>query len=160
MPRTISAAIQAGIDEHIPFVSHLVELLLPTPQYWSTGGAITWNGHDWQGVGLEIDTISETSAQIKIRNDNNFGSAMALNNLIRDVEIRIYLHYNGDAVEMFRGYGADVRIAAMSVIISLVTNRQINALAPRRRIAAPTFTHLPLLGQIIKWGTESLQVEL
>lgn len=158
MPRTLSAAILTGIDEHIPFVSHLVEVLLPTPQYWSTGGAITWNGHDWQAVGLEIDTIGETAAQIKIRNDNNFGSAFALNNLVRDTEFRVYMHYNGDAVEMFRGYGADARIAAMSVTISLVTNRQINALVPRRRIAGPTFTNLPKLGEVIQWGTESFKV--
>ena len=160
MPRTLSEILQAGIAEQIPFISYLVEMRLPTPQYWSTGGPIAWDGHDWQAVGLEIDTVGESAAQIKIRNDNNFGSALALNNIIRDIEFRVYVYYSGDAVEMFRGYGSDVRIAPMNVSISLVINRQINAVVPRRRIARPTFSRLPQLGQIIKWGTETMQVTL
>lgn len=158
MTRAVSTEFQDGMDAQIPEPAWLVEALLTPPLYWSTQDGVTWNDKTWTRVGLEIQGPSETGAVIKIRNDDNSGSALVLNNLLRDIEFRIYLYYNGAAIEMFRGYGSDSSLGKMAVTINLLPNRAINAKVPRKRLAAPTFTHLPKLGEVIRWGTESYKV--
>jgi hypothetical protein len=156
--RTLSAPMLTGIAAHITEPVYLVEVLLAQPFRWTTSDALSWNGYSWQPIGMEIEEIGETAARLQLRNDNNSGSALVLNNKLRDTEIRIYLYYNGDAVEIFRGYGSDSSVAAMTVSIDILAHRSANALAPRKRLASPLFTRLPKLGEVIKWGTESYQV--
>jgi len=156
--RTLSAPILTGIGQHITEPVYLVEVLLTIPLYWTTADATTWNGHDWQAVGLGIDGISETSARLELRNDNNVGSALVLNNTLRDTEFRIYLFYGSDAAEIFRGYGSDASVKAMEVSIELVANQSVNALEPRMRLAGPTFTRMPKVGDVIKWGGQFYKV--
>lgn len=156
--RTLPGPMEAGLAEHIPFPVYLVEVLLTPPLYWGTAEISSWNGNSWQPNAVVVESISETGAHLRLRNDNNSGSALVLNNTLRDVEFRIYLYYSGDAVEVFRGYGSDAAVAAMDVNISLIGHRAINALIPRKRLAGPTFTHLPKLGEVIEWGPDSYKV--
>jgi hypothetical protein len=102
--------------------------------------------------------VSDNGATIQLRNDNNTGSALVLNNTMRDKECRIYLLYNGDATEIFRGYCTDARVSLMSVSIDAVPYTSRDALVPKRRVAGPTFTNLPKLGEIIRWGGEYFKV--
>ena len=156
--RPISAPMQSGIDDHIPFAVYLIEVLLTPPLYWATAEIPPWNGHSWLTAGVVIESIDETFASLRLRNDDNSASALALNNLLRDTEFRVYLYYNGDAIEIFRGFGSDARIGAMEVTLALHSHRAINARVPRQRMTGPTFTHLPKLGDVIIWGTDNYKV--
>lgn len=156
--RTLSVDILAGIYELIPFPVFLVEVRRTPALYWTTAEIPDWNGHTWQTFGLTVASVTDSSATLKIANGNNAGSSLVLNSTLRDIEMAIYCWYNGDAFELFTGYGSDASVAAMEVTITLLRNRAANALVPYRRIAAPTFTLLPKLGQVIVWGNESYKV--
>lgn len=158
MSRTVSASIQTGLDAHVNVPVYLVEVLLDTPLYWTTSDAVTWDSKSWIATGLSVDRITENGGQLRIRNDDNSGSALVLNNALRDTEFRVYLYYNTDAVEVFRGYGGGAVISAMNVIITLHANTAARTKAPRGRIALPIFTYLPKPGDVLVWGDERLKV--
>lgn len=160
MPYEFNPTIQAGMDAHIPEETILVEVLLEgTPLYWSDRGTINWDSKTWLPVGLDLDdNFTERGGSLKIRNDNNTGSSLVLNNTLRDVELRIYLYYNGDAKEVFRGYFGDMELDPEYATLHFESHRAANTLAPRKRIAAPIFTNLPRLGERIKWGGDTLEV--
>ena len=159
MSRTVSTTIQTGLDAHVAQPAYLVEVLLTQPLRWSSAGALTWNGEQWLAAGMSVKVADEKGATLRIRNDDNSGSSLVLNNRLRDVEVRIYKHYNGDAVEVFRGYGGSAKLSAMYAEITLHANQSQNAKAPRGRIAAPVFTNLPKLGEVIAWGGDKIKVE-
>ena len=159
MSRTISTTIQTAIGENVVTPGYLVYVGLDTPLRWSTVGDVTWDGVDWLAVGMTVDRLAESETRIRIRNDDNSGSSLALNNRLRDTEFRIYAYYDGDALEVFKGYGGEASITAFDVVITLHSNRSAKAKVPRGRIAAPTFTNLPKLGAVIEWGEERLKVE-
>jgi hypothetical protein len=158
MSRSVSAAIQTGLDAHVNVPVYLVEVLLDTPLYWTTSDAVTWDSHSWIATGLSVDQITESGGRLRVRNDNNSGSALVLNNTLRDTEFRVYLYYNTDAVEVFRGYGGGATITAMHTVINLHANRAARTKAPRGRIALPVFTYLPKPGDVLVWGDERLRV--
>ena len=158
--RTVNATIQAGLDASVTVPVYLVECRMsPSTLYWSTGGALTWNSQSWQTAGLEVIRVNERGGSIRIRNDDNSGASLALNAGFRDIEFRVYQYYNGDAVEVFRGYGGKTTVSAMFVTIELHADRGANTKVPRTRIAPPTFTYLPKKGEVIQWGEITLKVE-
>lgn len=156
--RTVSATIETGIAAAITEPIYFIEVSLTTPLYWTTGAAITWDSKSWVPVGLHVDRVGEGGAQLSIRNDNDIGAGLVLNNVLRDTEFRIYQNYGTDAVEIFRGYGGAAVIEAMYAVITLHPNKASRTKAPRGRIASPVFTHLPKPGEIIAWGDDRLQV--
>lgn len=159
MPRATSTEFNAGLDAHITEPAYLIEILYDPVMTWTTGAEVTWDSKDWERVGASVPSVDDSGATIQIRNDNNSGSALVLNNTLRDVPVRIYLFYNGDAEEIFRGYCSDARVKKMFVTIECLPNLSQNALVPRRRVAAPTFNHLPKPGEVIRWGGEYYKVE-
>lgn len=159
MPRDTSTEFAAGLAAHITQPVYLIALFTDTPFYWTTGVEDDWDGETWVPNAAKVLQLSERGATIELRNDDNSGSTLVLNNTLRDKECRIYLHYNGDAEEMFRGYCSDSSVNLMSARIQVLPNRSQNALIPRRRVAAPTFTHLPRPGEIIRWDNEYFKVD-
>jgi hypothetical protein len=159
MPLEVSSEFQDGLDAHITAPAYLIEILIsPSPFWWTTGAVVDWAGKTWVPSAAEVPQVGESGATIKLRNDNNTGSSLVLNNTLRDQEVRIYLYYNGDAKEIFRGYCSDAQVSLMSVSIDALPYKSQNALIPRRRVAAPTFNHLPKLGEVIRWGDEVYKV--
>lgn len=159
MPRITSPEFDAGIAAHIPEAVYLVEILIsPSPFRWTTGALMDWDGKTWVPTAMRVPDVNDSGASIELRNDNNTGSSLVLNNTLRDQECRIYLHYNGDAKEIFRGFCSDSTVSLMSVSIQALPFRSQNALIPRRRVAAPTFNNLPKLGEVIRWGDEYFKV--
>lgn len=158
MPRTLPPPLEAGLDFPITEPVYLIEVLLDAPLYWTTSDQVEWNTIVWQPVAARVLQLSESSARIELRNDDNSGSSLVLNNTLRDREFRIYLFYNGEAVELFRGYGSDAQVSAMEVTIDLQVDQASNTAVPKGRLAAPKFTQLPRLGEVIKWGTEFYKV--
>lgn len=158
MPRDTSPAFDAGLIAHVTEPVYLIEILTDVPFYWTTSAQVTWDSKTWLPSAARVEQIGEQGARVSLRNDNNTGSSLVLNNTLRDKECRIYLFYNGDAEELFRGFCSDSSVSVMSVAIDMLPSRNSNALIPRKRIAAPTFTHLPKLGEVIRWGTEFFKV--
>lgn len=158
MPAETSPEFNAGLIAHITEPVYLIEILTDTPFYWTTSAQVTWDGKTWLPSAARVEQISEQGARVQLRNDNNTGSSLVLNNTLRDKGCRIYLYYNGYAKEQFRGYCSDSSVSLMSVAIDMLPQRTANALIPRKRIAAPTFTNLPKLGEVIRWGTEYFKV--
>lgn len=160
MARTLSATIQAAIGEHVTEPGFLVYVGLGTPLRWSTRGEVTWDSETWYAAGLEINSVAPDKASISIRNDNGYGSALALDNQLRDVQFRIYAYYDGDAQEIFRGYGGGASISMDSVSINLYASRSDGTKVPKMRIANPLFTNLPVVGTTIRWGNDELKVTI
>jgi len=159
MPRDVSVEFQAGLDAHIKEAAYLIQILIsPAPFYWTTGALVNWDGQTWVPTAAEVTQVNERGATIKLRNDDNTGSSLVLNNTLRDQECRIYLFYNGDAKQIFQGYCGDSSVKQMDVSIEALPYRSDRALVPRRRVAAPTFNNLPKLGEVIRWGTEYYKV--
>lgn len=156
--RDLDPALEEGTEAHIPEVAYLVEILLDTPLRLTTSAALDWNGYTWSPAGLTIPQMEETAARIELDNSGNVGSALVLNNTLRDVECRIYVHYNGSAIEIFRGYGSDASGDRMRVSLDLVADKASLGLVPNDRIAAPVFTNLPRFGEVIRWGGEHFKV--
>jgi hypothetical protein len=158
MPRDVSSEFQDGLDAHITQPVYLIALLTDTPFYWTTGAEVEWNSETWIPAAAKVLQLGDRGATIGLRNDDNSGSSLVLNNTLRDKECRIYLHYNGDAEELFRGYCSDSSVNLMLARVEVLPNRAQNALIPRRRVAAPTFTNLPRPGEIIRWDNEYFKV--
>lgn len=158
MPRETSTAYDDGLTAHVTEPVYLVEILTDVPFYWTTGAPVTWDSKLWLSAALSVDRVSEQGASLSLRNDNNTGSSLVLNNTLRDKACRIYLHYNGDAEEIFRGYCSDSGVKYLTATIEVVPQKNTNALIPRNRIAAPKFTNLPKLGEVIRWGDEHYKV--
>lgn len=161
MPINYGATIEAGMDAAIVAETLLVEILLESGSlYWSDRAQVDWNGETWLDVGLDIDPgFSDRGGAMTIDNQDNTGSSLVLNNTLRDVELRIYLHYNGDAREKFRGYFSDGELSTDKAILYFDANQYGAALAPRKRIAAPIFTNLPRQGERIRWGDDYIEVQ-
>lgn len=149
--------MDAGIDAHVTEPIYLVEVV-DLDLHWTTSKQLTWNSIVWQAVGLRVLSVSESGARLQISNTDNVGSSLILNNQLRDTEFRIYLYYNGDAYERYRLYGSEAQINSLNVTIQLAQDTSRNTMAPRRRIAAPTFTKLPRLGEVIVWAGQSYKV--
>jgi hypothetical protein len=158
MSRAVSVNIQTGLDAAITVPIYLVEIELVAPLYFTTGAQVSWGGQTWDPVGMSVDRVAENGAKVTVRNDDNSGAALILNNALRDTSFKIYIYYNGDAEEIFRGYGGAATMRATTATITLHSDRAANTRAPRQRIAGPVFTHLPKPGEIIQWGDGSLKV--
>lgn len=158
MPKVTSTEFDAGLGAHITEPAYLIEILDDPAITWTTGAAVTWDSKDWVPAGASVPSVNEGGATIQLRNDNNSGSALVLNNTLRDLAVRIYLFYNGDAEEVFRGYCSHSSVRKMFVTIECLPNRSQNALVPRRRVAPPTFNHLPKPGEVIRWSGEYYKV--
>jgi hypothetical protein len=94
-----------------------------------------------------------------LRNDDDTGSALVLNNVTRDKEVRIYKYYNGDAEWLYQLYMGETLLEKMGVKITLHDTKLGQTLAPRRRVIEPTFTRIIASGVILRWGDERLRVE-
>lgn len=159
MPRTLPAAVTTGIGLHITDPSYLVELLLDTPVYYTTMDAVDWDSKSWLANAVRLDGVSELGGTLVLRNDDSTGSALVLNNITRDKEVRIYKYYNGDAQWLYQLYMGETDIRKDEVAITLYATRLGQALAPRKRIIGPAFTNILAPGVVIRWGDERLRVE-
>lgn len=159
MPRVISAPIQTGVDAAISEPSYLVEILLDAPLHYSTMDAVTWNSINWLVNGVRLEGVSEDGGRLILRNDDNTGSALVLNNVTRDKEVRIYKYYNGDAKWLYQLYLSEADIGRDEVSIAMYASRNADSVAPRLRIIEPLFTNILKPGSFIRWGDERLRVE-
>jgi hypothetical protein len=158
MPRPISTNIQTGVDAHITEPSYLIAIAFDPPVYYSTMDAVVWDGKSWGSGGVRLEQLSERGGVLVLRNDNNLGSALVLNELTRDVEVDIYKYYNADAKWLYRLYMGGAEIGKFDVRVSLHGSRTGQRQAPRKRIIEPVFTNILAPGTTIKWGNDVLRV--
>lgn len=157
--RTLPAAVDTAVGLDLTGPTYLVEFLFGSPLYYTTRQEVTWDSKTWIALGLRVDRINADSAVVVFPNHDNTGSALALNNALRDTEIRIYEHHDTDAVEVFRGFGDDVDIDGTETRITLRSSSRGRAVAPRLRVARPTFTRLPIAGATFTLGDYVIRVE-
>lgn len=158
MPRTLPAGIEAAILLNHTEPGWLVEMLLSSPLRYSTGGQVEWNGYVWLAGGIHVEFSQANLPTISLPNHNNAGSALMLNNILRDVVCNIYLWYSPDAELYFSGYLSPADTSYRFTRYTAETTRSDRQVAPRRRMVYPTFTRMPAPGKVIHSGNTFITV--
>ncbi|KAA9133453.1 hypothetical protein F3N42_03630 [Marinihelvus fidelis] len=159
MPRTLSGTIEAAIAEDLTTPVYLVEADLDTPVYWTTSFQVVWNGQNWLPVGVRVGRLNDDTTTLQIPNLDNIGVGLILVDGVRDRLFKIYEYHDGDAVEVYRGYGGESTLDIESASLTLHRTRRDRTHAPRTRVAPPLFTRLPRPGAKITWGDTIITVE-
>lgn len=158
MPRTLPAAMEADILLTDTAPAWLVELELTAALRYSTGGEISWNGLTWYANGISVEFSAANVPTIGFPNHANAGSALMLNNDLRDVRCNIYEWRAGAAYKYYSGYLSPAGTHYRFTYFVADSTRSERAVAPRRRMVYPVFTHMPVPGTEIRQGTSIIKV--
>jgi hypothetical protein len=144
--RILSPALIAELALTVTRPGYLVSVGFSTPQYYSTLGTVTWDGHTWLGTSIKVDGLQRTTktgrdALLRFGDSDQAIAAIALNEGVTDRAIKIYSVYAGapsDAVLELSGAGDACEVNGDSTTISVAEFSTSRAMLPRRRVGKET----------------------
>lgn len=156
--RTLTAGQLAAIALPITRPLYVARLSLTTVLHLSSRGDVDFEPYPapvlgWAGDILDGVEIGENSARITLRNDDNYASAIVLNEAVQDKEIDIWQLYGDsspfvDGVLLFRGVmDAVSAITQLAVVIDCVSLYGSQRWSPPITCSAPLLNHMPEAGQ-------------
>jgi hypothetical protein len=170
MARSLSSPTGAAVGAIVTQPAYLIQINWSTVSRLTTGATLTWGGYSWLSEsvalsGLQWGKDGLQSATLRLGNNDQRYSALALNEGVADVPIVVYAYDQaataaGDPVKVFEGVGGKVDLNDDTVTITLRTAKARALTCPRTRVSpANGFNHLPPRGTVIMWGTQRYVLE-
>ncbi len=140
-------------------INYLFELdMLNTTIRFASNGSVQHQGHTYLD-GLSVQSVSDAELRCALPNHKRQGASLFLNNPVREQAVRLYVLINGVKTLKFSGIGDS--------LVKLTNARaEIRAVAifgeskfPNAQIAPPVFNHITPAGTIVKFGSQTIEVE-
>ena len=166
--RTVTAAVTSDLAAAVTRPGYLIEIAFAAAARFSTRGAITWSGQPWapydvRVAGLEADvTTANQGGTLVFGNADLAFSAFILAEGVSGRACRIWKITSdapalADPILIFDGVcdGATIDDQGRAAITLQRTSSTI--FCPRSYMTqAAGFSHLPVAGQVLHWGGETL----
>lgn len=168
MARTLDAGLAAAIVERGTSPGWLIEIGTTTPLRYSTRGTLSYGGYTWVGgavlSGVEFSGDLGASVTLELPNTDNAASALALTDLLREVEVTLWAYYDVSGT----GYAEELRTLAVDAVESINSTRvefSLSSIAegasrlPDVLVGPPLCNHIPPAGTVIRWGWTTVTLE-
>jgi hypothetical protein len=167
MARTLDATLETAIAEAGTAPGWLISIATATPLRYSTRGTLTYGGHTYTG-GATLSGVGESGllseARLGLPNADNAASALALTDLLRDVEVTVSAYYDVAGT----GYAETLGTLAIDAVEAITPTRVSFVLAtpaqaashqPAVLLGPPLCRHIPAPGTTITWGGTTITIE-
>ncbi len=167
MARTLDAALEAAIAEAGTAPGWLILIDAAIPLRYSTRGTLSYDGRTWTG-GATLSGVGESGLLSEVRlglpNTDNAASALALTDLLRDVEVTVSAYYDVAGTWYAETLGTLViaaveAIEPLRVTFVLATPAQAASHVPDVVLGPPLCTHIPPPGTTIAWAGATITIE-
>ena len=170
MSRTLNAKVTAAVADTITRPVYLVQLDFSITLRYSTGGAISWNGHTWSEADVAVSGIRELKggtyeAILEFGNAENEISSIVLSEGVRDKAVNIWQLYGDapyaadDAVHLFTGVIDSVPQIGYPTQLRAVSRGAGAIRSPRVPLAVILGEDMAAPGERITWGGQTYVLE-
>jgi hypothetical protein len=167
MARTLDAALESAVAEAGTAPGWLITIATATPLRYSTRGTLVYGGQTYTG-GATLSGVGESGLLSEVRlglpNTDNAASALALTDLLRDVEVTVAAYYDVSGT----GYAETLATLVIDAVEAIEPTRVVFVLATIAQAAShlpdvvlgpPLCRHIPPPGTTIAWAGTTITIE-